>query len=103
MKGSIRKSSSGPKRQELRLASPGRQRGAWSPTLQSCLECRAMRWSRREPTASFRRQIKVHERTGSGSCRQTVTVVGHQTDMKHNAYKWLKQPEEQDYPAALSY
>ena len=23
--------------------------------------------------------------------------------MKHNAYKWLKQPEEQDYPAALSY
>lgn len=23
--------------------------------------------------------------------------------MKHNAYKWLKTPEEQDYPAALSY
>jgi len=62
-----------------------------------------MRWSRWEPTVSFRRQIKGHERTGSGSCRQTVTVVGHQTDMKQNAYKWLKQPEEQDYPAALSY
>ena len=25
------------------------------------------------------------------------------TAMKHNAYKWLKQPEEQDYPAARSY
>jgi hypothetical protein len=23
--------------------------------------------------------------------------------MKHSAYKWLKQPEEQDYPAAQSY
>jgi hypothetical protein len=23
--------------------------------------------------------------------------------MKQNAYKWLKQPEEQDYPAAQSY
>jgi len=23
--------------------------------------------------------------------------------MKHNAYKWLKTPEEQDFPAALSY
>jgi disulfide oxidoreductase YuzD len=23
--------------------------------------------------------------------------------MKHDAYRWLKQPEEQDYPAALSY
>ena len=23
--------------------------------------------------------------------------------MKHNAYKWLKEPEEQDYPGARSY
>ena|ERR1035437_10780517 len=23
--------------------------------------------------------------------------------MKHNIYKWLKEPEEQDYPGALSY
>lgn len=23
--------------------------------------------------------------------------------MKHNAYKWLSEPEAQDYPAALSY
>ena len=26
-----------------------------------------------------------------------------ESDMKHNIYKWLKKPEEQDYPAALSY